>query len=272
MLKIGMFSKLSRVSVRMLRHYDEIGLIKPVKVDAFTGYRYYGEEQLALANQIESLKALGFSLHEIAEMLQSERDTALLERYFHTREEALRRTAEETAYRLRLLETAREGLRKDGKLMNCNITVKTIPQRTVASYRTVIPSYSEEGLLWDVLMGETASLNLIPDDPCLCCAVFHDEEFKEADVEVEVQKSVKGRYPDTEHVVFKTEPAVTVASGIYNGPYLGLDDAMRSVAQWVSRNGYEVCSPVFCIYHVSPHETEDQNRFVTEICYPIAKK
>lgn len=46
MLKIGDFSKLSRISIRMLRHYDEIGLLKPGKVDAFTGYRYYEESQL----------------------------------------------------------------------------------------------------------------------------------------------------------------------------------------------------------------------------------
>ena len=46
MLKIGDFSRLSRVSVRMLRYYDEMNLIKPVRVDKFTGYRYYSEDQL----------------------------------------------------------------------------------------------------------------------------------------------------------------------------------------------------------------------------------
>ena len=46
MLRIGEFSKLSRVSIRMLRHYDDIGLLKPAEIDHFTGYRYYREEQL----------------------------------------------------------------------------------------------------------------------------------------------------------------------------------------------------------------------------------
>mgnify|MGYP000023241084 CR=1 FL=1 len=45
MLKIGEFSKLTRISIRMLRHYDEIGLLVPENVDEFTGYRYYSEEQ-----------------------------------------------------------------------------------------------------------------------------------------------------------------------------------------------------------------------------------
>ena len=47
MLKIGEFSKLSRVSVRMLRHYDEIGLLKPAEIDRFTDYRYYGKKRSA---------------------------------------------------------------------------------------------------------------------------------------------------------------------------------------------------------------------------------
>ena len=60
MLKIGEFSKLSRVSVRMLRHYDEIGLLKPAKIDRFTDYRYYREDQLPIAGRIAALKDMGF--------------------------------------------------------------------------------------------------------------------------------------------------------------------------------------------------------------------
>ena len=62
MLKIGEFSKLSRVSVRMLRHYDEIGLLKPAEIDRFTEYRYYREDQLPTAGRIAALKDMGFPL------------------------------------------------------------------------------------------------------------------------------------------------------------------------------------------------------------------
>ena len=51
MLKIGEFSKLSRISIRMLRHYDEIGLLKPAEIDRFTDYRYYMYFQ-ALQNNV----------------------------------------------------------------------------------------------------------------------------------------------------------------------------------------------------------------------------
>ena len=69
MLKIGDFSKLSRISIRMLRHYDEIGLLKPGKVDAFTGYRYYEESQLLDAERIQVLKNMGFGLSVIREIM-----------------------------------------------------------------------------------------------------------------------------------------------------------------------------------------------------------
>ena len=79
-------------------------------------------------------------------------------------------------------------------------------------------------------------------------------------------------YPDEKHVRFKTEPAVTVASAIHNGSYHGLDAAMGAVAQWVQENGYELDDPTFNIHHVSPHETQDEDEFVTEICYPSRRK
>ena len=69
MLKIGEFSKLSRVSVRMLRHYDEIGLLKPAEIDRFTDYRYYREDQLPAMCRITSLKDMGFSLADIVKIL-----------------------------------------------------------------------------------------------------------------------------------------------------------------------------------------------------------
>ena len=61
MFRIGEFSKLGQVSTRMLRHYDQLGLLKPSDTDQFTSYRYYTIEQLARLNRIIALKGLGFS-------------------------------------------------------------------------------------------------------------------------------------------------------------------------------------------------------------------
>ena len=89
MLKIGEFSKLSRVSVRMLRHYDEIGLLKPAEIDRFTDYRYYREDQLPIAGRIAALKDMGFSLADIVRILEVYDDREKLDRFFSARQEEL---------------------------------------------------------------------------------------------------------------------------------------------------------------------------------------
>ena len=271
MLKIGDFSKLSRVSIRMLRHYDEIGLLHPVQIDRESGYRYYSENQLPVAGRITALKDMGFGLAAIGEMLDCYGEKDILEHRLLLKQEELLEQSRQTAYRLRLLDTALERLRKD-ETMQYDVTLKIFPERYAATVRMHIPVYEMEGMLWSVLVSETAPLHLIPDEPCYCSVVFHDKEFKESDVDVEAQKTVKGHYPDTEHVRFKTLPSVTVASATCKGSYDQMNAIMEAVANWVTDNGYEFDGPAFNIYHVSPHETSDPNEFVTEVCYPVRRK
>lgn len=271
MLKIGDFSKLSRVSIRMLRHYDEIGLLKPLQTDPDSGYRFYSEEQLTVVGRITALKDMGFGLSAIGQLLPHYDDKALLERHLLLKQAELQEAHQKTAYQLRLLDTALERLRKD-EVMMYDVTVKTFPERYAATVRMTIPVYDMEGMLWSTLISETASLNLIPDDPCYCEVVYHDKEYKETSVDVEARKTVKGTYPDTEHVKFKLLPPVTAACATCKGPYSQLNDAMAAVADWACSNGYEFDGPAFNIYHVSPHETSDPNEFVTEVCYPVRKK
>lgn len=272
MLKIGEFSKLSRVSVRMLRHYDELGLIRPAETDRSTGYRYYSEDQLLTAGRVAALRDMGFGLADIGELLQCYDDREAVDRRLRYKLAEVREQSAELERRTRLLETARQRLRKDKNAMKYDVVLKTLPQRRAATIRMIIPRYEEEGRLWNILMEETAPLNVMADEPCYCCAVFHDGEHRERDVDVEVQKTVKGEYPDTEHVKFRTLPPVNVASAICKGPYDGMGEANFAVAEWVRDNGYQFAGPAFFIYHVSPHETDDPEQFVTEVCYPVHKE
>ena len=120
---------------------------------------------------------------------------------------AVEASIQEALDRLRLLDTTIERLRKDEKQMNYDVTIKTLPERQVASVRQILPCYDREGDLWHIFVRETALLHIQDGDPALCISVYHDGEYKEADVDVEIQKTVKGTYPDTEHVKFKTIPA-----------------------------------------------------------------
>ena len=272
MLKIGDFSKLSIVSIRMLRHYDEIGLLHPVWIDPESGYRYYDTDQLSTVYRITALKDMGFALAAIGQILPEYGETQTLECHLRQKQAELQALSRQTAYRLRLLDTALERLRKDDQTMKYDVTLKTFPERYAATVRANIPCFEQEGMLWAILMEETDRMHLIPGDPCYCCAVFHDQEYRESEVDVEVQKTVKGRYPDTDHVRFRTLPEVTVASAVCKGSYAQMDQITQAVAAWVEGNGYAFDGPMFNIYLVSPHETSDPDQFVTEVCFPVKKK
>ena len=139
MLKIGEFSKLSRVSVRMLRHYDEIGLLKPAEIDRFTDYRYYREDQLPTAGRIAALKDMGFSLADIVRMLEVYDDRERLETFFSIRRAELEAQAQDTARKLTLLDAAVKRLRKE-EHMSYDVIIRTIPERYAATVQMTIPA------------------------------------------------------------------------------------------------------------------------------------
>ena len=252
MFKIGEFSKLSRISIRMLRHYDEIGLLVPEETDPWTGYRRYAAAQLMTANRITALRGLGFSLAETAALLACWEDRTAMETRLLAQRAAVEASIQEALDRLRLLDTTIERLRKDEKQMNYDVTIKTLPERQVASVRQILPCYDREGDLWHIFVRETALLHIQDGDPALCISVYHDGEYKEADVDVEIQK--------------------TVASATFQGPYRQIGEVNQAVASWVEDNGYAFDGLFFNIYHVSPHETRNPEEFVTEVCYPVRKR
>lgn len=272
MLKIGEFSKMSRISIRMLRHYDEIGLLKPETVDAFTGYRYYKEVQLVQAGRIQALKNMGFGLGVIQEILDQYSNPAELERFLSVRGQELEAQAQVVNQRIQILDSTMKWLRKDGNIMGYDVSLKTIPELYAASVRQVIPTYADEGSLWKILMEETGGMHLQSSSPGYHMALYHDGEYKEQDVDVEIRKSVIGAYSDTEHVKFKTLPAVQVASATFKGSYEQISQVNGAVAEWIADNGYEYTGLAFNIYHVSPGETKKPEEYVTEICYPVKKK
>lgn len=267
MLKIGDFSRLSRVSIRMLRYYDEVGLLKPDKVDDFTGYRYYSEEQLLKMGKINALKDMGFGVNAIAEILKSSNPKEI-EQIFQVQKAQLLEDVNAINNRIRFLDTALERLRKD-KIMKYDCIIKQMPERYVASVRKVIPKYEEEGRLWHILFSETSKFGMIPCGPAM--AKLYDKEYKESDVDVEVQIEVKGHYENTENVTFLTEPEMMVASATFKGPYDQFPDVYASLAAWVSENGYEFAGPMIDVYHVGPNVTRNSDEFVTEICCPVHK-
>ena len=271
MLKIGDFSKLSRISIRMLRHYDEIGILHPEYVDDFTGYRYYSEAQLPTAGKIQTLKSLGFSLSVIKEVLVKYEDTQEIEQFLLVKRKELEEENRMIQQKLTFLDSMLKWLRKDGNFMDYNVTLKTIPERYVASVRQVIPAYDREAVLWELMWRELETQKVQQAVPCYGLAIFHDEGHKEYDTDVEIQCAVTGKYQDTEHVRFKTVPPILIASATYKGNYDQISRVNAAVANWIVENGYDFNGKSFCIYHVSPSQTSDPEELVTEVCFPVRK-
>jgi effector-binding domain-containing protein len=255
----------------MLRHYDEIGLLMPEHTDIFSNYRYYSASQLPIAERINDLKQMGFSLATIGQILKKYDDPTALAEFLAVKQSEIQAEAEMLNRRLLFLDTALKRLRKDETAMKYNVTLKTMPERYVASVRMIIPAYDQEYILWNTLSSETAALSLQPEERSFGLAVFHDESYKESDVDVEIQIAIKGSYENTEHVVFKRVPAIEIASATYKGSYDQITAVNQAVAKWVEDNGYEFNGPMFCIYHVSPGQTDNFDELVTEVCYPVRK-
>jgi len=274
MIRIGDFSKLSRISIRMLRHYNEIGLLMPSSIDDFTGYRYYSETQLPLANRISALKELGFSLATITEILKVYDNPESLMKFLILKYAEIKEQAESVNRQMLLLETTINRFGKDGNTMNYNVLKKEMPARYVASVRKIIPNYQSEGMLWEQLMKETAALNMRMTNPSNAIAIFHDEAYKENDVDVEIQISVEGKYVDTENITFKNVEPIQFVSVTFKGGYEQSPAVSEAIASWAKDNHdlYDFGGAMFNIYHVNPAMEKNPENWVTEACCPINKK
>ena len=274
MLKIGDFSKLSRISIRMLRHYNEIGLLMPASIDDFTGYRYYSETQLPFANRISSLKEMGFSLSAITEILKEYDKPEALKKFLVLKYADIKEQADNVNHQMMLLETTINRLGKGEDVMNYNVLLKEMPERYVASLRKIIPSYESEGMLWEQLMKEIAPLNVQMTNPANAIAIFHDEDYKESDVDVEIQMSVDGNYKNTENVVFKIVAPIQFASVTFKGSFEQTPAVSEAIANWAKDNDnhYDFGGAMFNIYHVSPAMEKNPENWVTEACCPVKKK
>lgn len=267
MFRIGDFSRLSNISIRMLRHYDKMGLLVPDSVDEFTGYRYYSAAQLGRANKIQQLKSLGFSLAVVGEMLDGDEND--VERFYAVRQMELKEESARIKAQTDLLEQAIRILKEGENTMKYNVVIKEIPARNVMSLRKIIPSYSDEGMLWQELFAAFTKKGVKSANPPMGVTVFHDREFKEHDVDVEVQSSIEGSYENDGDITFFTAPAVKVASVTFHGSYDQMGAVNAAVAQYLEANSLAMDGAMFNIMHVSPGQDPNPDNWITEACYPI---
>lgn len=269
MYRIGQFSKLGRVTIKTLRHYDEVGLLTPAHVDGENGYRYYTTEQLFKLNEIMALRQMGFSISEVTMLVDGHNMAVILEQ----RKAELISEQKEVQDRLSRLENYILE-QKEGQKMDYQAVIKEIPAYTVFSYRTIIPNYAALGEIMPAV-GEKvgkANPNVKCVEPDYCFNVYHDGEYKETNADVEICQAVTSRGKDGDGIVFKDIPACTVASVLHRGAYENLGKAYAYAVQWVEQNGYEISDLVRESYIDGIWNKDTVDEWLTEIQVPIKKK
>jgi DNA-binding transcriptional MerR regulator len=271
MLRIGDFSKLSQVSVKALRYYDEIGLLKPARVDDFTGYRYYSASQLPTLNRIIALKNLGFSLSDIVQLTADNLTAEQMNDRLRQKQNAIRQRLAEEQDRLKRLNAWLEHAVKREAMTDFEVTIKKLPAIHVATLRRIIPSYYQTGELWQEFcqpmdIWTEAAAETPPFTIC------HDTEYHERDVDVEIAIPIKRGARVPESATLRDLPPVEQAACLtIHGGYENLKDANFAMMRWIEQNGYQMAGPDRELYIKGPGEGVNPAEYVTEIQFPVER-
>jgi effector-binding domain-containing protein len=267
-LRIGEFSSLTQVSVKTLRYYDELGLLRPIHVDPDSGYRHYTASQLPRLHRILALRDLGFPLEQVARALDDGISPEQLRGMLKLRMAEQQASLREEQERLIRLEARLRLIEREG-IMTKDVVVKETAPQWIASVRETIENYPSVGKLYGELFGALGP-NAGSAGPCL--AIWHDPEFRERDVDAEAAVVLKQAIPARGRVKVYELPGATVASLIHHGAYNRLSEAYDALVKWLEPNGYRLAGPMREIYlHMSQPVRQDDESYVTEIQAPVAK-
>lgn len=267
MLKIGDFSTLTQVSVKTLRYYDEMGLLRPAHIDSTSGYRYYSAAQLPRLHRMLALKDLGFSLEQVARALDDGVTPDQLRGMLMLRQAEQRDRVREEQDRLTRLQARLRLIEQEG-IMTKDVVIKEVSPQWIASVRETIPAYPAVGKLYGQLFGTLGSSAF----GGITVALWHDPEYKEHDVDAEAGVYLKQPVPAKGRVSVHQLPQASVASIIHNGAYNRLSEAYDAVLRWIEANGYRVTGPIRELYlHSSQPVRQDDESYVTEIQVPVER-
>jgi DNA-binding transcriptional MerR regulator len=194
MFRIGDFSRIARVSGRLLRFYDEIDLFKPAHADSTSGYRYYTVAQLGQLNRITVLKDLGFSLEQVRDILRTNLGAAELRSMLLLRRSDVERTLAVEAQRLRHIETRIAQIETDGRLSSEDVVVRAEPARRLLSVRRTVASFAEALDMIGSLRQMVRPL-LPKRHGCQLLVVAHALQFEQEELDLEFGFALDGEIP-----------------------------------------------------------------------------
>lgn len=266
MYRIGEFSKMSKMTVKTLRYYDEVGLLKPEYVDEETAYRFYTTQQLVILHNIQSFRQVGLSINEIKLILTGHSVDKILEK---RQQELLEELAFGKDQLSRINFILQE--KKEGFFMNYQAIIKELPECIVYYKKMTIPSYDSYFQLIPAIGEEIAKAN--PDLKCripeYCFIVYLDGEYKEKDINVEFCEAVDKFGNEVGDIKFKNIESVTAVSVMHKGAYGNLSKAYAYAFKWIEENGYTIVSHPRESYIDGIWNKENEEDWLTELQIPI---
>lgn len=268
-MTIGQFSSLSRLSVRMLRHYDAHGVLVPADVDPWTGYRRYAPHQLADAADIRNLRDVGFGVSAIGALLAARGTpawTSALSLQSASLSGELRTAQERLSLINRLLDNGEPN-------MSVTITRTTMPAMTVVSLRGTVPTYAHEGQLWAQMMPAIAEQGITPIGPC--SVIEHDEQYTEHDVDLSIFMEVApGTNVEAPLAILELPERDCLVAQVH-GSYTQFSEAHDLMGERIAaedlalRNDGTIASKAFNRYLTTPDQVSEDD-LVTEVCLPLS--
>ena len=271
MFSIGGFARHGRVSERMLRHYDAIGLLQPAHVDQVTGYRSYEAQQLSRLNRIVALKDLGFSLQQVRSILDDTVSVEELRGMLRLRQAELQSQIATDTARLAQVEARLQIIEMEGAMPADDIQIKHIPGVRVAELTGIAASFEPDSItpviqpLYDDLCGRVDRAGLSAIGP----AIAYYEDAPDADgvlvhATLPVNADPGGEYDFAIVDLPEIEQAATI---VHRGSMDGVMATIQTLAAWIDANGYRSTGYNRELYVECG---EDRDAWVTELQEPIA--
>jgi DNA-binding transcriptional MerR regulator len=283
MFKIADFSRFTRVSVKMLRHYDEIGLLRPARVDPESGYRYYAADQLPRLNRIIALKDLGFGLEQIATMLDDRLAADELRGMLRLRCAELEAQIAAAQRRLSAVAERLHQIEQEAGPPRYDVVFRPAPPMQIASLRAVVPNDGPAigGLFRELELHVKAQRARAAGTPL---AIFHDPEYREQGIDVEVAVPTTRPVAADSRIIARDLPGEElVACVVYTGGYERTDEALQAILRAASAAGYVVKGPwreVYLRFHPGDPAAlglpevfvaDRPELYVTEVQVPVSR-
>lgn len=269
LMSIGQFSSLSRLSVRMPRHYDAHGVLVPAQTDPWTGYRRYAPAQLADAADIRSLRDVGFGVSAIGALL-AVRGTPAWADSLRLQRETLTEELRASQGRLSLITRL---LNEGATTMPITLNRTTIPAMSVVALRGTVPTYSDEGQLWQRMMPLLSAQGIAPVGPC--GVIEHDDQFMDADPDLSVFLPVApGTTADGPLEILDLPERDCLVARV-TGSYDQISEAHDLIGARLTDEGLAalvdgaLAGHAFNIYLTTPDQVSEEEQ-LTDVCLPLA--